>query len=154
VVDDNDGERFFLRDEFEAGVLRGLDERGAYVVGGDGARCESLDTEDILDHIFLSVSNVERSIAFYTAALAPLGIATRLDYDGKNGPPGHLDLNGSAYSFPVPLKTHDESLLSCDVRRRLAASATWKNSMASNDSIALTAPWNKNETLWPNSRPQ
>jgi catechol 2,3-dioxygenase-like lactoylglutathione lyase family enzyme len=48
----------------------------------------------MLDHIFLSVSDVERSIAFYTAALAPLGITARFDYDGKNGPPGHPDLKG------------------------------------------------------------
>jgi hypothetical protein len=27
-------------------------------------------------------------------ALAPLGIADRVDYDGKDGPPGHPDLKG------------------------------------------------------------
>jgi catechol 2,3-dioxygenase-like lactoylglutathione lyase family enzyme len=48
----------------------------------------------VLDHIFLSVSDLDRSIAFYTAALAPVGITTRLDYDGKDGPPGHPDLRG------------------------------------------------------------
>jgi catechol 2,3-dioxygenase-like lactoylglutathione lyase family enzyme len=48
----------------------------------------------MLDHIFLSVSDVERSIAFYTAALAPLGITRRVNYDGKDGPPGHPDLKG------------------------------------------------------------
>ncbi|WP_413736505.1 VOC family protein [Sodalis sp. RH21] len=48
----------------------------------------------MLDHIFLSVSDINRSIAFYQAALAPLGIADRLDYDGKDGPPGHPDLKG------------------------------------------------------------
>ena len=48
----------------------------------------------MLDHIFLSVSDVERSIAFYTAALTPLGITKRVDYDGKDGPPGHPDLKG------------------------------------------------------------
>jgi catechol 2,3-dioxygenase-like lactoylglutathione lyase family enzyme len=42
----------------------------------------------MLDHVFLSVSNIERSIAFYTQALAPLGITDRVDYDGKEGPPG------------------------------------------------------------------
>jgi catechol 2,3-dioxygenase-like lactoylglutathione lyase family enzyme len=49
---------------------------------------------DMLDHVFLTVSNVKRSIAFYEAALAPLGITQRFDYDGKNGPPGHPDLKG------------------------------------------------------------
>jgi catechol 2,3-dioxygenase-like lactoylglutathione lyase family enzyme len=48
----------------------------------------------MLDHVFLTVSDTDRSITFYTAALAPLGITTRLDYDGKDGPPGHPDLKG------------------------------------------------------------
>jgi catechol 2,3-dioxygenase-like lactoylglutathione lyase family enzyme len=48
----------------------------------------------VLDHVFLTVSDTDRSIAFYTAALAPLGIVNRLDYDGKDGPPGHPDLKG------------------------------------------------------------
>lgn len=48
----------------------------------------------MLDHIFLAVSDVVRSTAFYTAALAPLGITHSHDYDGKDGPPGHPDLIG------------------------------------------------------------
>mgnify|MGYP001596066505 CR=1 FL=1 len=48
----------------------------------------------MLDHIFISVSDIERSIHFYDAALTPLGITARLDYDGKDGPPGHPDLKG------------------------------------------------------------
>lgn len=48
----------------------------------------------MLDHIFLSVSDIERSIRFYEATLAPLGITARLDYDGKDGPTGHPDLKG------------------------------------------------------------
>ncbi len=48
----------------------------------------------MLDHVFLTVSDVERSVAFYTAALTPLGITTRVDYDGADGPPGHPDLKG------------------------------------------------------------
>jgi catechol 2,3-dioxygenase-like lactoylglutathione lyase family enzyme len=48
----------------------------------------------MLDHLFLSVSNLPRSIAFYTATLRPLGIIDRLDYDGRQGPPGHPDLKG------------------------------------------------------------
>ena len=46
------------------------------------------------DHVFLSVHDTARSVAFYTAALAPLGITARLDYDGCQGPPGHPDLYG------------------------------------------------------------
>ncbi|MGY2228892.1 VOC family protein [Pseudomonas tolaasii] len=48
----------------------------------------------MLDHLFISVSNIERSIRFYEATLAALGITARLDYDGKDGPPGHPDLKG------------------------------------------------------------
>ncbi len=48
----------------------------------------------MLDHVFLTVSDLKRSIAFYEAALAPLGINERFDFDGRNGPPGHPDLKG------------------------------------------------------------
>jgi catechol 2,3-dioxygenase-like lactoylglutathione lyase family enzyme len=48
----------------------------------------------MLDHVFLTVSDMKRSISFYEAALAPLGIDQRVDFDGKNGPPDHLDLKG------------------------------------------------------------
>ena len=48
----------------------------------------------MLDHVFLSVSDIQRSIDFYQAALTTLGITTRHDYDGKDGPPGHPDLKG------------------------------------------------------------
>jgi catechol 2,3-dioxygenase-like lactoylglutathione lyase family enzyme len=48
----------------------------------------------MLDHLFISVSDIERSIRFYAATLAPLGITARFDYDGKDGPPGHPDLKG------------------------------------------------------------
>jgi catechol 2,3-dioxygenase-like lactoylglutathione lyase family enzyme len=48
----------------------------------------------MLDHVFISVSDIDRSIDFYTAALTPLGITARVDYDGEDGPPGHPDLKG------------------------------------------------------------
>jgi catechol 2,3-dioxygenase-like lactoylglutathione lyase family enzyme len=48
----------------------------------------------MLDHIFLTVPDLERSIAFYEKTLAPLGIAHAIDYDGKDGPEGHPDLKG------------------------------------------------------------
>jgi catechol 2,3-dioxygenase-like lactoylglutathione lyase family enzyme len=48
----------------------------------------------MLDHIFLTVGDSDRSVAFYTAALAPLGIVHAHDYDGQDGPPGHPDLKG------------------------------------------------------------
>ena len=48
----------------------------------------------MLDHVFISVSDTARSIAFYQKALAPLGITHAIDYDGRQGPPGHPDLKG------------------------------------------------------------
>lgn len=48
----------------------------------------------MLNHIFLSISDTDRAIHFYTQALAPLGIVNRLDYDCRDGPPGHPDLKG------------------------------------------------------------
>jgi catechol 2,3-dioxygenase-like lactoylglutathione lyase family enzyme len=48
----------------------------------------------MLDHVFLTVSDIERSTSFYEQALAPLGINERFDYDGRKGPPGHPDLKG------------------------------------------------------------
>ena len=48
----------------------------------------------MLDHIFLSVRDTKRSVDFYTAALAPLGITGGFNYDGLQGPPGHPDLKG------------------------------------------------------------
>jgi catechol 2,3-dioxygenase-like lactoylglutathione lyase family enzyme len=48
----------------------------------------------MLDHVFISVSDLDRSIDFYTATLTPLGITARVDYDGNLGPAGHPDLKG------------------------------------------------------------
>jgi catechol 2,3-dioxygenase-like lactoylglutathione lyase family enzyme len=48
----------------------------------------------MLDHIFLTVSDTDRSIAFYEQVLPVLGITRRLDYDGRDGPTGHPDLKG------------------------------------------------------------
>jgi catechol 2,3-dioxygenase-like lactoylglutathione lyase family enzyme len=45
----------------------------------------------MLDHIILTVSDLPRSIAFYSKALAPLGIIDVLDYQGRDG---HPDLMG------------------------------------------------------------
>lgn len=48
----------------------------------------------MLDHLFLTVSEPARSIAFYEKVLPVLGVTSRLDYDGKDGPAGHPDLKG------------------------------------------------------------
>jgi catechol 2,3-dioxygenase-like lactoylglutathione lyase family enzyme len=50
--------------------------------------------ETLIDHVFITVKDLDRSIAFYETALKPLGIEHAIDYDGKNGPEGHPDLKG------------------------------------------------------------
>ena len=45
----------------------------------------------MIDHIILTVSDFERSVAFYAKALKPLGITNFTDYEGQNG---HPDLRG------------------------------------------------------------
>ncbi|MBP1842229.1 catechol 2,3-dioxygenase-like lactoylglutathione lyase family enzyme [Rhizobium petrolearium] len=48
----------------------------------------------MLDHIFLTVSDIGRSVVFYERVLPILGFTTRHDYDGSQGPAGHPDLKG------------------------------------------------------------
>src|SRR5260370_20856431 len=50
--------------------------------------------ELLLDHVIITVKDLDRSIAFYETALKPLGIVHAVDYDGKDGPEGHPDLKG------------------------------------------------------------
>jgi len=50
--------------------------------------------EPLLDHVFITVKDLDRSIAFYETALKALGIVHAVDYDGKDGPEGHPDLKG------------------------------------------------------------
>ena len=45
----------------------------------------------MIDHIILTVSDFERSVAFYAKALKPLGMTNFIDYEGQDG---HPDLKG------------------------------------------------------------
>jgi catechol 2,3-dioxygenase-like lactoylglutathione lyase family enzyme len=48
----------------------------------------------VIDHVFLTVSDMDRSIEFYDQALRPLGMRHLIDFDGSDGPEGHPDLKG------------------------------------------------------------
>jgi catechol 2,3-dioxygenase-like lactoylglutathione lyase family enzyme len=45
----------------------------------------------MLDHIIITVSDLENSVAFYTKALNPLNISLSMDFKGQDG---HPDLKG------------------------------------------------------------
>lgn len=45
----------------------------------------------MVDHVILTVSNFERSVAFYNEALKPLGITNAMNYTGQGD---HPDLKG------------------------------------------------------------
>ena len=63
----------------------------------------------MIDHIILTVSDFERSVAFYAKALKPLGITNFIDYEGHDGHPdlkgfgdGKELFSGSKKGSPIP----------------------------------------------------
>jgi catechol 2,3-dioxygenase-like lactoylglutathione lyase family enzyme len=48
----------------------------------------------VIDHVYISVSDIERSLAFYLEALEPLGWRGFGNYDAASGPTGVPDLYG------------------------------------------------------------
>ena len=48
----------------------------------------------MIDHVYISVTNVEKALAFYTEALKPLGWREFGTYDAASGPEGVPDLYG------------------------------------------------------------
>jgi catechol 2,3-dioxygenase-like lactoylglutathione lyase family enzyme len=50
----------------------------------------------VIDHVYISVTDIHRSLAFYAAALEPLGWRELGSYDSSGGPVGVPDLSGLA----------------------------------------------------------
>jgi catechol 2,3-dioxygenase-like lactoylglutathione lyase family enzyme len=50
----------------------------------------------VIDHVYISVTDIGRSLAFYSAALEPLGWRELGNYDSSSGPDGVPDLYGLA----------------------------------------------------------
>jgi len=48
----------------------------------------------VIDHVYISVTNIEKSLAFYLEALKPLGWAKSGNYDAAAGPGTVPDLYG------------------------------------------------------------
>ena len=48
----------------------------------------------MIDHVYISVTDVEKSLAFYAAALKPLGWSRFANYDATSGPENVPDLYG------------------------------------------------------------
>jgi catechol 2,3-dioxygenase-like lactoylglutathione lyase family enzyme len=62
----------------------------------------------MIDHIYISVSDIPRSLAFYAATLKPLGWRSLATYDSTNGPAEVPDLYGladAAYGSGVTVGT-------------------------------------------------
>ena len=53
----------------------------------------------MIDHIILTVSDIDRSIAFYEATLAPLGIKLLVPFKGENGHPDLWGFGADVSSF-------------------------------------------------------
>ena len=50
----------------------------------------------MIDHVYISVTDIERSLGLYAATLAPLGWRLLGNYDSSTGPDGVPDLYGLA----------------------------------------------------------
>ena len=48
----------------------------------------------MIDHVYISVTHVEKSLAFYAEALKPIGWSLFGNYDAASGPEGVPDLHG------------------------------------------------------------
>jgi catechol 2,3-dioxygenase-like lactoylglutathione lyase family enzyme len=48
----------------------------------------------MIDHVYISVTDIDRSLAFYSEALKPLGWSPVGNYDSDSGPEGVPDLSG------------------------------------------------------------
>jgi catechol 2,3-dioxygenase-like lactoylglutathione lyase family enzyme len=48
----------------------------------------------MIDHVYISVTDIEKSVTFYLAALQPLGWRRLGDYDAASGPAGVPSLHG------------------------------------------------------------
>ncbi len=48
----------------------------------------------MIDHVYISVTNIDKSLAFYLKALKPLGWSAVGNYDSASGPEGVPSLYG------------------------------------------------------------
>src|SRR5690349_19351912 len=55
----------------------------------------------MIDHVYISVAHIEKSLAFYAEALKPLGWSLSGNYDAAGGPENVPDLYGLADSAYV-----------------------------------------------------
>ncbi|KAF6807913.1 hypothetical protein CSOJ01_07858 [Colletotrichum sojae] len=48
----------------------------------------------LIDHVYITVSNINRALPFYDRLLKPMGITRSVFNEGKNGLQGHPDIYG------------------------------------------------------------
>ena len=59
----------------------------------------------MIDHVYISVTDVEKSLAFYAEALKPIGWSLSGNYDAAPGPEGVPDLHGLGDNAYVSYRT-------------------------------------------------
>jgi predicted lactoylglutathione lyase len=72
--------------------------RVGWITAQPAAGSERCDTEvervDMIDHVYISVTDIQRSLAFYTATLRPLGWSAIGNHYSASGPEDVPDLYG------------------------------------------------------------
>lgn len=53
-----------------------------------------MEGSQVIDHVYISVANIDKSLVFYSEALKPLGWSVFGNYDAASGPEGIPDLYG------------------------------------------------------------
>jgi hypothetical protein len=83
----------------------------------------------MIDHIYLPVTDIDRSLEFYGAVLTPLGFAHRWDFKAQAGWPDLYGFGGDSPGFWLKKSSSEETamspaLLTCDSVQRHSSPET------------------------------
>ncbi|WP_043346448.1 VOC family protein [Cupriavidus basilensis] len=92
-----------------------------------------------LDHIFLTVSDIDRSIAFYERVPPILEIPNLLDYDGEDGLAGHPYLKGFCTKGRIFFRQRQGTAAPCAVHVGFVADSEQMVSSAYAEALAAGA---------------
>ena len=94
-----------------------------------------IEKENMIDHVILTVSDFERSVAFYVKALRPLAITNFIDYEGKNGHPDLKSFGDGERAFFWLKKGSVRAPVQAVPSRRYSALAAWSPLARQNDAL-------------------